>query len=428
MEKEDLEEKIPELLDAIVWGYHIVEVQKQDFILRPLTLEERNIGNYIYKRSMKRSEETGLSTRKQLTREAIIHDLWKSSYADEIKLLQEELTDVTKELLEMEERVMGTGTKKKRKTPTTPLRRLRDRSLHIHNVLSKLNTYYTTYIELPSSEYKAESERGDYFLHCAAHTFPDMKQIWSRSKDLENETNTTLVSLLLSAYYGITIADESTIRRIARSGIWRCKWMASKKNRGVKTLFNREMYDLTIDQFCLMYWSQIYDSAYEAMEPPSDVVIEDDTLFDCWLEERNQKHEQDQKRSTFSKKISNLKANADEIAMSVLGEYCEQCICGVKEKSHKRANGMADHTHDPSCSYGVFIYYNRAKKQTKVEEVQSTNPERVRRVLAHEQKHLADVGGEGVEEQYLRGDKSRKTFGLRTKVYGPGEYAKNRKL
>ena len=421
----DNEEDISELLDAIVWGRRIVEVQdKEDektFVFRPLTLEERNMGNYVYKQAVKRAKRAGRSTRKKLTRDAIKHGLWKATHKKDAEKLHAELVIVSAELEVLEKE------NKKRRTPTTKLVRLRERHTHVQGVLQKIDTDHSQYIELPSVEHTAECERGSYFLHCATLSFPDMKPIWPTLKDLEEETNVTLAGRLLRAYYGETIADEADIRRVARTGIWRCKWVGAKKNRGVKTLFNREMYDLTTDQFRLMYWSQIYDSAFESMEAPSDEIVDDDKLFDRWLDEQHQKRKQERKKSAFNKKVSHMTKEGQEVAFSVLGEYCEQCICGVKATASKRPNGLADSTHDPSCSYGVFIYYNKEKKDGKIEEIQSANSERVRRVLANEQKRLADVGADGVEEQYLRGDKTRTALGLSTTTHGAGEYGKGQR-
>lgn len=421
----DEEEDTSELLDAIVWGRRIIEVQdgedEKTFVFRPLTLEERNMGNYVYKQAVKRGRKKGRKTREELTIDAIKHDLWKASYKEDAEKLNTELISVNTELESLEE------ANKKRRTPTTKLVRLRERHAHIKEVLLKIDSSYGQYIELPSVEHMAECERGSYFLHCTTLSFPDMKPIWPTLKNLEQETNITLAGRLLRAYYGETIADESGIRRVARTGVWRCKWAGAKKNRGVKTLFNQEMYDLTIDQFRLMYWSQIYDSAFESMDAPSDEVVDDDKLFDSWLDEQHQKRKQERKKSAFNKKVGHLTKDGQEVAFSVLGEYCEQCVCGVKETARKRPNGLADSTHDPSCSYGVFIYYNKKKKKDKIEEVQSANPERVRRVLANEQRRLADMGVDGVEEQKLRGDKTRTVLGLSTTTHGAGEYGKGRR-
>lgn len=419
MEQQD----INELLDAIIWGRRIIEVpnnegQQSIFALRSLTLEERNIGNYIYKQALKHGKSNGVLTRKELIKEAIHHELWKKSYEEEISLLHKEKVKLARELIEQEK------ANEKRRSPTTKLKRLRERFEYTSEILQQLEEDRTKYIDLPSVEYQAECQRGNYFLHCTTLLFPAMEQAWTSLESLEKETDTRLVAFLLRAYYNDSIADESEIRLVARSGFWRCKWIASKKNRGVKTLFGREMYDLTLDQFRLVYWSQVYDSAYESLEAPSDEIIDDDKLFDRWLEEQNQKRKQEHKKSVFNKKVSHLTNDGQEIGFNVQGEFCEECTCGIKEQAEALGSDKRGHAHDPSCSYGVYLYYNKDKKKAKIEEVQSANPERTRRVLANEQKRLAKMGSAGMEEQYLRGDKTRTILGLPTTTHGPGDHGK----
>jgi len=428
----DKEQDVTELLDAIIWGRRIIRISntkgdKVTYVIRPLTLEEKNMGNYIYRSML--DEESGLLTRDELKKQAIQNGLWKAAYDDDIKSLRSELAiQVKAREHEMNTKMLDGKGRPKRQNPTGKLIKL-DRMIEsITKTVVKLESDYTQFIELPSLEYQAECERGNYFLRCVTLSFPEMDQVWSNMDDLKAETDTRLVANLMRAYYDESIADEAAIRRVARSGFWRCKWMGSKENRGVKTLFDREMYDLTLDQFRLVYWSQVYDSAYESMESPSDAVLEDDKLFDRWLEEQHQKREQGRKKSAFDQKVSamNKVGDAHEVSISVIGEYSEDCTCGVRDQAEAMGYDKRGHIHDPSCSYGVYLYYDKNKKSEKVEDVQSTNPENVRKLLANEQKRLAKIGTDGVEDQALRGDKSRHTLGMETKYFGPGDLSKGK--
>lgn len=430
----DKEQDVTELLDAIIWGRRIVEVHNKDnervtCVFRPLTLEEKNMGNYIHKQAMRDAKDQGLLTRDQLKKQALKQDLWKASYDSDLKLLRKELgRQLELHDIEHKAHMVDSKGRKKRSSPTGKLTRLNERIAHITVTIRKLEADFTNYIELPSSDYQAECERGNYFLRCAALSFPEMQQVWDSMNELKAETDTRLVAGLMRSYYDESIADEAAIRRVARSGFWRCKWMGSKKNRGVKTLFDREMYDLTLDQFRLVYWSQVYDSAYESMESPSDAVMEDDKLFDRWLDDQHAKREQERKKSAFDKEASKLNkaTNANEVGLSVIGEYSEECTCGVKEQAEALGNDKRGHIHDPSCPYGVYLYYDKDKKKEKIEDIQSANPDNVRKLLSSEQKYLAAKGEDGVEEQALRGDKARTTLGLGTSYFGPGDLSKGK--
>ena len=430
----DEQQDTTELLDAIIWGRRIVDVfdhedQLVTYVLRPLSLEERNMGNYIHKRALGRAKDAGHLTRDELTKQAIDKDLWKATYEEDLKKLRSELAIQLKlRDEEMRTKMLDSKGRPKRQSPTAKLKKLNNKIASITKTVRELEATYTQHIELPSVEYRAEQERGDYFLRCATLSFPEMTQVWDTMEELKREEDTILIGRLMREYYNDSLVDEAAIRRIARSGFWRCKWMASKKNRGVKTLFDREMYDLTLDQFRLVYWSQVYDSAFESMEAPSDKVIDNDDLFDKWLEQQHQKREAERKKSEFDKQFAknDKKANANEVGFNIIGEYCWECHCGVKDEADERGADKRGHMHAPECPYGVFLYYDEETKRKKVEEVQSANPENVRKILASEQKRLAEVGADGMEEQHLRGDKTRSVLGLGTSYHSKGEPGKGK--
>jgi len=426
------EQDITEVLDAIIWGRRIVEVKDeidevQVFVFQPLTVEERNMGNYVRQKAEREAIEQGTLTRDQLVKQAIKLELWKPSYDADLKSLRSELA-IELEALRKEEadKMLDSKGRPKRKTPTAKFLRLEKKVEKITETIKQLEEDYSRYIELPSAEHHAACKQGDYLLQRATLSFPEMNKRWDSLKALKEEQDTVLVANLMRRFYDDSIVDESTIRKVARNGFWRCKWSAAKKNRGVKTLFGREMYDLTLDQFRLVYWSQVYDSAFESLEAPSDRVIEDDKLFDQWLKEQYEKRDQERRKSEFDKKLKdNKRADAHEIGFSVQGEYCQECTCGIKDAAESRGPEKLGHIHAPSCPYGVFIYYNEQKKMQKVEEVQSANPTNIRKILAREQDTLARLGPDGIEEQKLRGADTRGAMGLPTKTHGPGQYGKN---
>ena len=411
-----MDKDVTELLDAIVWAHRIVEVEEKAFVFRPLTLEERNMSNFIYTQEMEKLRTRNMLTREELKRRAMKEGLWKKVYDRDAGLLREALAAL------LRDRKLEIEATKHRKNESSTLIRLDRKIMAASTTLREIERLHMTHIELPSAEYHAEGERGLYCLHCAAMTFPDMEKMWPTRGDLDEFTDTGLVASLMNQYYAATIAEESEIRLVARSGIWRSKWMGSKKNRGVKTLFNREMYDLTVDQFRLVYWSQIYDSAFESMESPSDEVLEDDVLFDRWLDDQNTKRKQERKKTEFDKKVSHLTKDGQEVALSVNGFYSDDCNCGLREAKKDGGKEKLAAVHPPSCPYGIFMYYNTETIDKKVEEVQSANPQNIRQLLGKEQGRLAKASGDLVQEQDLRGnDRTRAALGMGTNYTGKGE-------
>lgn len=408
MVKVSSDQKLHELLDLITWGYRAVNVDGTSYLFRPLTLEEQNIANIMYNNSVEELKAAGRLERKKLRRKAIQSNLWSETKEKDLELLRKELDCITKDIqLEKE-------ANKARRKASKKLIKLEQRHSYIEDIVNKLQIEYNTYIELPSIEYQAEMDRGTYYLACSTLTFPDKKQFWSSYHDCLNEENRYLVRRLLNLYYTYKVANESEIRAIARSGYWRVKWLNSRKNRGVYTLFGREMYDLTIDQFRLVQWSQIYDSVYESMEPPSDDIIEDDERLDKWLSEQAEKRKQERKNKSLSNKFDKIDSNAQEAGFTVDGFYSDKCTCGVKDMDKSLGR-----LHDRSCPYGVYLYYkDKEQISSKIEEIQSANPSDIRKRLAAEQRRLA-TNGSSIEEQHLRNDpKTRAMFGMPTNIVG----------
>ena len=402
-----VEQDISDTLDSIIWGHKIVSTPYGQFVFRPLSLQDRNISNYIYEEALKTGKNLGRKNRDQLKIEAIKRGIWKPSFDNDLKQLKEELKNAIAEQEALQKQAKG-----KRQQPSA-LIVLNKRIEFLANTIKNIDGIHTSCIELPSVEYYAEQERAYYAVSQATLSFPSMVKQWSSFNNFLNEENTALVHTLVNSYYRSGISEEATIRSAARAPIWRIRWSASKKNGGVKTLFGREMYDITIDQFRLVYWSQVYDSAYESLEPPTDDVVADDKLFDAWLEEQHEKRKQKNAEKAIDRKLKNA-PDGQEVGVMVDGYYSDKCTCGVKEMKDKRF-----HRHASSCPFGVFMYYpkNHDKKNKEVEAIQSANPEYVRKLLGKEQELISKKGD--IAEQDLRRDESsRATLGMSTKLVG----------
>jgi len=96
------------------------------------------------------------------------------------------------------------------------------------------------------------------------------------------------------------------IRAIARSGFWAVKYRAAKDGIG---FLIPDLNNITSYQESILSWTQIYDSAYNSMNPPTRMVIENDDEFDMWLEREHTKRE-------FEKSKKGGKHNHKEIFIS----------------------------------------------------------------------------------------------------------------
>ena len=106
---------------------------------------------------------------------------------------------------------------------------------------------------------------------------------------------------------------ESAIRDIARTEPWRSMWNASKAEG---SLFGVPAIMMTNDQKSLVGWSRIYDSVYESLDCPSEVVIKDDDLLDGWLTSQHRKRDAERKKREGNQHAKNANG-AQEVFVPV---------------------------------------------------------------------------------------------------------------
>jgi hypothetical protein len=195
------------------------------------------------------------------------------------------------------------------------------------------------------------------------------------------------------------------IREIARSTEWRLTWGLAKEN--LPSIFNRSVGDLNINHKMLIYWSRVYDSAFESAEPPEYDIINDDDLFDDWLATRD--HERND-----SRKMQRSSTDHHQEQGRVLdGEYIEKCVCGSKKQNIGK--GLGERVpHADYCSHGMWRDFSKAEKDERASRVYGRNSTTVRKILDAEHDRVLQKGE--IEEQDLRGKKTRSMLGMSTNV------------
>lgn len=209
---------------------------------------------------------------------------------------------------------------------------------------------------------------------------------------------------ILNQAFEDIIWDVSTIREIARSVEWRLVWVLSREN--LASLFNRPIGDLTLNQKFLIYWSRVYDSAFESHEPPDNETIQDDDLFDQWLANKDS----DKKSNNLTK---NITGDQVEVGQVLDGEYIEHCTCGAKQKNKNMYLGEKI-PHDSSCLYGTWKRYSLEERELKARSIYGKNSKGVREIINREQETVLKKGL--VQEQDLRDKQSRQKLGMKTKT------------
>jgi hypothetical protein len=201
------------------------------------------------------------------------------------------------------------------------------------------------------------------------------------------------------------VISITEIREVARSTEWRLTWVLCREN--LYSIFDRSIGDLNLNHKMLIYWSRVYDSAFEGVDPPDEEVVNDDDLFDDWLASRDLELK-DQKNSS-----KNNTDHHQEKGYILDGEYIERCTCGAK--SINAGKGLGERIpHAVDCSYGVWRDFTPQEKEARARSIYGRNSKGIRQLLDAEQEQILKVGM--VEEQDLRNKKSRSLLGMPTKV------------
>jgi hypothetical protein len=168
--------------------------------------------------------------------------------------------------------------------------RIRAKIDRLKNIVKRLETdisellYKKSSKLLMSAETKAEEEKASNIC-CKCSYFDNGEMIWPHYEDMKKETNIILRDEVLTSflifYRGL---DTGIIRELARSSVWRIRYITSMKVS--EDLFGIPTSEYTIDQINLAYFSNFYQGIFEMMpeDRPSDLIIEDDDSLDVFME------------------------------------------------------------------------------------------------------------------------------------------------
>ncbi len=387
---------IQEDINKILWNRRIVTIPDYvdrppglDYVvLRDLTVEDRNLYIFIRDAEQKRSVAEGVRSEKELLALAREGGYW-GQFEDEIEAKSEDHLAFLRAEFEA---------KKKFKARQNIIKLQIDDVIAKKEAVSKKRTEF----RMNSAEYAAHEFAAFALLRRVAFDIYD-HEIFKN----EQEFITYKQSYLMFLYYLVQemmnegVISTKNIRAIAKSPEWRLLWVLSREN--LPAVFNRPISDLTVTHRLLIYWSRVYDSAFERPEPPSNEIVNDDDRFDNWLAEKD----------VGAKTKESPTAQHQEEGRMIEGYFIDECYCGIKAKNKGR--GLGERLpHQPHCSYGVW-HQNTPEERAKVaERIYGRNNPAIRKFVNSELEHVDRKGL--VEEQHLRGKKSREVLGLETKV------------
>lgn len=393
--------EIQDTIYKLLWDKRHVQIpdeisvpeQFRNIIIKDPTLEDRNMYLIAKDREIKISKAAGVPSEEEIFENARLSGYWTDEDDYVIKNANDKIAELQDEL----DRCKFTFKKKQLKKDIETIHKSKK---IVENKMSDLRSN--------SAEYLANEVSIEFLLRRVCVSFDDQKLIWKNDEeflDFKNQYPQAFV-LLLHAVLSEGVLPSKEIREVARSLEWRLTWVLNREN--LESIFNKKIGDLNLNQRLLIYWSRVYDSAIESMEPPSSDVVSDDDKFDDWLISR--------KNDATNPKSKQSKASGHQEQMTILdGEYIEVCTCGVGSQ-----NGVPltkRRCHNISCKYGTYKKYSNTEREAIAQQVYARNSDSVRSHINNEQNKVDRH--KLIPEEQLRDKRARTLLGLNTKIFKP---------
>lgn len=373
--------KIEKVIQFIMSNYALVSVKNkdnQDMIVAFSTpsIEDKMYIDFIYEKEFNEAVSYKIPTEKEIIELAKKHGNW-TDYEDNYINKYEEIIEYSKKRMkEASSTIARKNIEKQLKQAEVNRKKIQEK---YHELLNK------------SAESVAR-ESQIVFLVSRITKKIDGTLLW---QDINSSQDQFLIWNVVKAYHEINSKiDLKLIRKIARSPQWRLRWNISKDN--CFSLFGKHIRDLSDIQTSLIYWSQVYDSAYQSMESPSEEIFNDDEKFDKWLEEQSIKHKTEKINRELDKKRSD-------------GFYDNQ------GNFHSRSSSVNDHHEYGECvtgyydKDGYYREYTEEEKKAKIANIYGHNSTLTRRILASETDKIEKQGI--LKDQELRNEKTLMILG-----------------
>ena len=276
-------------IDLVLWGKVATEVNGVDFIFNIPTAEIKAKSTLEYDKALLEAKSSNLLTEE----EALEVGNWDYEDEGEIASIRRDIENIRRGLLDFQFH-------KIKLEKARQLLKAAEKAL-----VEKISEKFGLLTETDENYALLRQQR---FIISKITRLEDDKLFWPTMKSFDDDTNIGLISILCSDFFNGSIISDINFRLIARSEPWRTTWSYFKKGGA---LFGA---DLSRNQDRLVYWSNVYDSVYEAYERPSQQIIEDNDLLDSWFMHEAEKVSRQQREKMIDKKFGkNTKGGKQEL-------------------------------------------------------------------------------------------------------------------
>lgn len=267
-------EELEEHITTVSTGMKLIHIGGADsgstLLFRHPTSEEKMFARFVYKQTFERAQEDGMKTVEEMTEILKERGIISEESDQEIKTLegkikgQQAVLAKTHKVEARQDRLIGII--KTLEEELAKLKNKRDRLLGL------------------TAEAKANEAK--LFFLCSKCVFKSEKErLWETEEDFNNERDLIFRIEVLSAFSEfVSGLPTSLVRYIARSNLWRVRYVTSVKTGA--DLFGIPISEYSPDMVNLLYWSHYYQSIYEMMpeDQPSDDLIADDAALDSYMD------------------------------------------------------------------------------------------------------------------------------------------------
>lgn len=395
---------ITDLIYLITWDRRIVTLPDdidstfRHCMLMIPSVNDHNMANHTKQVVYDQAIKAGVSSEADLLDLAISAGMWSEEK-------NQEIDSVSDRINKLESRLLKEKTPVRRKKTIKEISDVKSRVIELENEKAS--------ICVVSADYMSHEQMVYYMVSRLVHDI-DGNRMWTH-EDSFDAWRRSYSSAAVYLAHSITREDMlpiENIRRVARSPEWRLLWVSSKDN--IQSLFTQDIRSLNMNQKMLLYWSRVYDNAFESGERPDQDILDHDDKFDAWfqakIEDREERKLNNGKRASLGEK--SVVDHHHERGVILDGYYSEDCVCGAIDM---KGGGLGEsYRHSQSCSYGVFINYSEKEKEEIADQVYSRNSKSIRSHVNFEQEYVADVGA--IQEQHLRNRRGRMILGSDTKA------------
>jgi len=356
--------EIESYIRKITSGQWFIQTKSNDptrklLAMRYPTLKELQLCDFYKEYYIEKNKDILMSTREAESK-AFIHGVWNPTYDDKLQSLitqTQYLEDQIEEFDIKSKKVIAFRSRSR--TARRELVRLTD---YLERLAFRKSSVFSNTLE-----YNAEKHR-IYRIIGLVTEHIDGKPVW-KDGNIELEEDFNLLDILSQSYLQYCEIDIRQIREVARSNYWRYRWAVGKNN--VKLLFGRDIRDLSVAQQELVFWSEIYESAIEAYEPPISSIIENDEKFDEWLAKKGEDGDRERERRFY--KFDEFKGNENFVIV----------------------NGYYDNE-------GYWQSYTQEEKDKRASMIYGNNSPNIRRMQRQAIGRIDKHGGAPVKEQHIR--------------------------